>query len=61
MEGLSLSLVSLSDTRVESFLESQSPALVVLERIGTEDVLDLEGLPKQIDPTILVRDSLISG
>jgi hypothetical protein len=61
MEGLSLSLVSLSDTRVESFLDSQSPALVVLERIGTEDVLDLEGLPKQIDPTILVRDSLISG
>jgi hypothetical protein len=61
MEGLSFSLVSLSDTRVESFLESQSPALVVLERIGTEDVLDLEGLPKQIDPTILVRDSLISG
>ncbi|KAH8081265.1 ubiquitin carboxyl-terminal hydrolase-domain-containing protein [Filobasidium floriforme] len=39
----------------------KSPALVVLERIGTEDVLDLEGLPKQIDPTILVRDSLISG
>jgi len=35
--------------------------LVILERADSTKVLDLEALPKVIDPTILVKDTMISG
>ena len=50
-----------TSNQAETYPRRQSPALIVLERADAEQVMNLENLPKQIDPTILVRDSLISG
>lgn len=42
------------------FMENQVPAVLYLEREDVDSQLDFSGLPDELDPSILSRDTSIS-